>query len=74
MTDLPPYEIDTELLKLEKLQSSKSGNPNWRFHTTDGLYTTAADLIDSYQLTGKEVGPVTLEMTGDKISGWNLPS
>ena len=64
-------QMTTTVAALIHAGHSPSGNLRWEFTTEDGLYLTADDLAQSYELTGNESGPVQLWLDDrDTIHRW----
>jgi hypothetical protein len=66
------YSVDVAVLRIEKIASSKNGNPRYRFHTDSGIYTSADDIQQSTRLTGAETGAAVLRIEASRVIGWQF--
>lgn len=67
------YEVPTELTRVERLNNTRSGNPRYRLHTTDGMFITDDDAQACGKLVGDESGTVILRLEDNKVIGWKFP-
>lgn len=66
------YTVDVVVLRAERALNSADGNPSYRFHTDQGIYTAASDVQQSLSLTGEETGPAVLRIENARVVAWTF--